>query len=119
LAVATLVVANEGEIVMPAREQIAVLLSDAKWIILSCVVFSALLFIPDQFLELYRIIYSENQLLHPQGFPYLHVPVLVIGVSLWFAAVQVVATTRYRIAAPANLSSTPLRHCRRCSVRSP
>jgi predicted chitinase len=86
---------------MPAREQIAVLLSDAKWIILSCIVFSVLLFIPDQILELYRIIYSTSPLRDPRDFLYLHLPVVVIGLAVWFAAGQVAAATRSRIDAPA------------------
>jgi predicted chitinase len=86
---------------MPAREQIGVLLSDAKWIVLSSIVFSALLFIPDQFLELYRIIYSTSPLRDPWGFLYLHLPVILTGLAVWFAAGQVVAATRDRVEAPA------------------
>lgn len=86
---------------MLAREQIAVLLSDAKWVILSCLVFSALLLIPDQTLELYRIIYFASPLEAPRGFLYLHLPVVLIGLSVWFAAEQVAVASRGRFAAPA------------------
>jgi predicted chitinase len=85
---------------MPAREQIAALLSDVKWVIFSCLAFSALLLIPDQTLELYRIIYSASPVEEPRGFIYLHLPIVLIGLSVWFAAGQVAAATRDRIAAP-------------------
>jgi hypothetical protein len=71
---------------MPARDQIAALLSDAKWVILACLVFSAFLLIPDQTLELYRIIYSISPRDDPQAFLRLHFPVLCIGLAVWFAA---------------------------------
>lgn len=86
---------------MLAREQIAALLDDAKWVILSCLVFSALLLVPDQTLELYRIIYSQSPFHDAQGFISLHLPVIIIGLAVWFSASQVAAATRYRIATPA------------------
>ncbi len=85
---------------MQARDQIAILLGDALWVILSCLGFSALLLIPDQTLELYRIIYSSSPLDDPQGYLALHLPVVAIALAVWFAAGQVAAVTRYRVAAP-------------------
>ncbi len=82
---------------MPVREQIAILLSDAKWVILSSLVFAALLMVPDQVLELYRIIYSVSPLDDPDNFLFLHLPVVVIGLTVWFAAVQVAGASRGRI----------------------
>jgi predicted chitinase len=82
---------------MLAREQITILLRDAKWIILASIAFSTLLYLPDQVLELYRIIYSDQNVL---DFFYLHLPVIVIGLSVWFATGQIVAETRSRIAHP-------------------
>ena len=86
---------------MPVREQLAALLSDTKWIILASIVFSALLLIPDQVLELYRIIYSESPLTQPLDFLLLHIPVTLIGIAVWFSAIHVGLATRYRIGTPA------------------
>jgi predicted chitinase len=79
------------------REQITVLVRDTKWLILASIVFSALLLLPDQILELYRITYSDKNI---SDFLYLHLPIIVIGASVWFACLQIAAETRRRVASP-------------------
>ena len=51
---------------MRAREQIYVLLKDAKWIIAVSLLLAVVLGVPDQIKELYRIEYSDS--ITAQGF---------------------------------------------------
>src|SRR5262249_10857205 len=68
-----------------------------KWIILASIAFSVLLLLPNQILELYRIIYSDK---NTSDFFYLHLPVIAIGISVWFASIQIIAETRRGMASP-------------------
>ena len=83
---------------METREQIAALLRNTKWIILASLVFSALLLLPDQIIELYRDIYSDAKI--SEIIRRLHIPVILIGLFVWFAANQIVVATHNSITAP-------------------
>jgi predicted chitinase len=94
-----------------AREQIYLLLKDSKWIIAVSLVVSALLGLPDQSKELYRIAYSDiivssNGVTSPDiltslsTFMYLHVPIILIGLIVWWGGNQIVTETRASIKDP-------------------
>src|SRR5262245_13187359 len=94
-----------------AREQIYLLLKASKWIIAVSLVVAALLGLPDQSKELYRIAYSDivaspNGVTSPDiltslsTFMYLHVPIILIGLIVWWGANQIATETRASIKDP-------------------
>ncbi|MDX2307607.1 MAG: hypothetical protein NW216_05150 [Hyphomicrobium sp.] len=80
-----------------SRAEISDLLSGAKWVILLALVVSAILFVPEQIRELYRIVHADRSI---KGFVSLYASVLAMGAVTWLAAVIVVRAALAEIDTP-------------------
>jgi hypothetical protein len=90
-----------------ARVQIYVLVKDTKWMIGISVLVGCVLAVPDQVLELYRTIYSDNQIVGFKNlvsalteYLILHGPVVIIATTVWFGTYCIVSETRASIPEP-------------------
>ncbi|WP_298241484.1 patatin-like phospholipase family protein [uncultured Bradyrhizobium sp.] len=79
-----------------SRDQVFGLLRNLKWFVVLSLVFSAILSLPAQIVELYRISYADLKFLN---LALLWLTLLFIGSLTWFGSAMVALETRARLAA--------------------
>jgi hypothetical protein len=109
-----------GNEIVGERNAFFSFLSDTKWILALAIFMSVILYLPDQVRELYRVMYTDLDLIHLLSF---YLQLIAISGAIWLGANQIVAESllqnkpnsrrllSFAIVFPASLATLPLAVC--------